>query len=687
MKVKGKEVLVCNCQSTMPLDQRKLGQALEALGAEGTLDIQSGLCRTQIGNFQNAALGDAPVCVACTQEAPFFAEVAEEDNPEAAVGFTNIREAAGWSAEASQAHPKIAALLAAAALDIEPAPSVSLTSEGTCLVIGRDEDAITLAKQLSGRLEVTVLLHDPQDVMPPRVMDVPVFKGRVRQARGYLGAFEIAVDDYAPALPSSRAALEFELSRNEASSQCDIIVDITGEAPLFPAHEKRDGYLRADPGDPAAVQRVAFEAGDLVGEFEKPRYIRYDPEICAHSRSRITGCTNCLDNCPTGAIESAGEVVSIDPFICAGCGNCASVCPTGAATYQYPPVAGSMERLRTLLTGYHKAGGAQPVLLVHDDRHGAEAISLMARFGRGLPARVLPFAVNEVTQIGLDFTAAAFSYGAERICLLVPPTKRAEGELDGLDRLQHLNDAILDGLGYGTGRIELIEDADPEAVEARLYGLKSIAAPTAGSFIAMGGKRARMFTGLRHLHKHAPQPQDLVPLPEGSPFGRVHVDTGGCTMCLACVAACPTGAMLDDPDSPWLGFHEEACVQCGICEATCPESVISLEPRLNFTEDARKGVELNRKEPFHCVRCGKPFAVEASIRRIMDQLAGKHWMFAQSDQAERIMMCEDCRVVVQFDDPNTPMRLGTPQRPRTTEDDLREREEERARQARNGKES
>ena len=41
-------------------------------------------------------------------------------------------------------------------------------------------------------------------------------------------------------------------------------------------------------------------------------------------------------------------------------------------------------------------------MLVHDDAHGAPLIDALARFGDGLPANVLPLAVNEVTQVGLE---------------------------------------------------------------------------------------------------------------------------------------------------------------------------------------------------------------------------------------------------------------------------------------------
>ena len=53
-------------------------------------------------------------------------------------------------------------------------------------------------------------------------------------------------------------------------------------------------------------------------------------------------------------------------------------------------------------------------------------------------------------------------------------------------------------------------------------------------------------------------------------------------------------------------------------------------------------------------------------------------MFGADEQVQRLMMCDDCRVIVQFDAPDAP--LAGPPRPktRTTDDYLREREIEEA---------
>src|SRR3546814_17925800 len=115
------------------------------------------------------------------------------------------------------------------------------------------------------------------------------------------------------------------------------------------------------------------------------------------------------------------------------------------------PPASLVERLRTLLTTYLRAGGARALLLAHDARHGADLIALMARHGDGLPANVLPFAVNQITQIGFDFLASAFAYGAARIVILAPPSKR--DETTGLAGPIGIGARPLTRLGYRRGRV------------------------------------------------------------------------------------------------------------------------------------------------------------------------------------------------------------------------------------------
>jgi ferredoxin len=664
-----RKIFVCSCEGTMPLDATAIGK-----GCHGaSIETADHLCRGEVERFKKAAMS-GPITVGCTQEAPLFSEIANEMN-NAAISFANIRETAGWSKDAEKTGPKMAALLAAAAEPMPETALVALNSEGVILIYGRDERAIEAANLLKDKLDVTVLLSNPGAIVPQRVTEFPVVKGTIRSAKGYLGAFELTVDDYALPSPSSRDVLKFGAPRNGAVSQCDLVLDVSGGTPLFPAADLRDGYLRADPGDPAAVLRAILKVSELVGTFDKPRYITFTDHLCAHSRSQIVGCNRCLDLCPTGAITPNGNHVRIDENICAGCGACAAVCPTGAASYALPPADALMRRLRTLLTTYREAGGKDAVLLLHDNAHGDETIDALARHGDGLPSNVLPMSVNEITQTGLEIIAAAFAYGVSDIRLLLHAKPRHD--VSGLTRTIELASKILSGLGFNTGCVATIETDDPDALGTALRKIE-IKPPvkTFASFQPIGGKREVQRLALRELHRASPSPVDVIALPAGAPFGKVEINVEGCTLCLACVAACPTGALGDDQEKPLLKFSEDACVQCGICQATCPEKVISLVPQIDFRAATARARILKEEEPFCCISCGKPFGTKSAIERVTAKLEGKHWMFKNApERLEVLKMCDDCRVTAvtnQSFDPH-----GAPARPnvRTTEDYLREREE------------
>jgi ferredoxin len=114
-------------------------------------------------------------------------------------------------------------------------------------------------------------------------------------------------------------------------------------------------------------------------------------------------------------------------------------------------------------------------------------------------------------------------------------------------------------------------------------------------------------------------------------------------MCLSCVSACPEAALADNPDKLQLRFIEKNCVQCGLCETTCPERAISLVPRLLVAPERKQPVVLNEARPWSCIRCEKPFGTQKAIEAMLGKLAG-HAMF-QGVALERLKMCSDCRVI------------------------------------------
>ncbi|WP_373050308.1 4Fe-4S binding protein [Thalassovita aquimarina] len=641
-----KRLILCNCSGSQSIEP-KVFEGRENLRCSR---VHSELCGREL-DIAAKEISSGEAIIACQQEAQKFRELAEELSV-APPEFVDIRDRAGWT-ESPEPGPKMAALVAEAQVAQPPVKTFDISSEGQCLIFGRSDVAIAAAERLSDALAVTLLLDPGEELPLDRRFET--LRGRLKTVTGAFGQFDVALDAVELLNPAGRGGFATTAPRDAAKTRCDIILDLSGNAPLFPAPEKRDGYLRADPGSQKAVADAVFEAAQLIGTFEKTLFLTLEQHLCAHSRAGQTGCSNCLDICPTGAILPAGDHVDIDPLVCAGCGACSSLCPSGAIKYDAPPVATVNTRVRTLAETFLKAGGENPVLLVHDDSHGAEMIALSARFGRGLPGNVLPLSVGALTGFGHAEMLAALASGFCAVHILAAPRT----ERDPIRR----EIALAQAMG-GATRLFLLDVDTPDAMSDALYDAETT--PQQVEPVLLMGDRRQV---ARMAAKSLLGPQDApVPLPENAPYGAVLVYTDACTLCLSCVSLCPSGALVDNPDKPELRFQEDACLQCGLCANICPEKAISLQPRFDPSDDVMKLQTLNEEEPFCCIECGAPFGVKSTVEKIVEKLAGKHSMFADSDTGRLIQMCDDCRVKAQYHSTDNPFASADRPKVRTTDD-------------------
>ncbi|MGA0611806.1 4Fe-4S dicluster domain-containing protein [Caldimonas sp. KR1-144] len=479
-------------------------------------------------------------------------------------------------------------------------------------------------------------------------------------------------------------AIDFGRKPETHGDRFDLVLDLS-ERPAIALHQPPQGYWRVAPGDDAALFKAVLELREAVGEFEKPKFFNYRHKLCAHSRNEREGCTACIDVCSAQAITSLRTVdgpekggIRVEPHLCVGCGACTTVCPSGALSYGYPGPTHQGDRLRTLVGGYRRAGGRDAVVLLHSQGAGRELVEALGRAAagprrdgpgraapasqralRGVPANVLPVDLWHTASVGLDLWLAAIAHGASAVWVLMTGEEAPEYRAAVAAQLA-VGEALLQGLGYAGTHLRLIEATDAQALDAALNdgARPAEGVAVAASFAVQADKRATLELAVDHLvaQASAALPEAIVlPSVKGSaaPFGSLAIDTDKCTLCLACVGACPESALGDNPERPQLKFTEKNCVQCGLCVQTCPEQALALQPRLWLADGgaARKQPRvLAEMRPWSCIKCGKPFGTERAIEAMLGKLAG-HPMF-QGAALERLKMCADCRVVDLHTNPN-----------------------------------
>ena len=323
-------------------------------------------------------------------------------------------------------------------------------------------------------------------------------------------------------------------------------------------------------------------------------------ERCVRTRSVASSCRACVDTCPASAITLEGpkQSVAVALDACTACGLCEAACPTEAfsgvfdVTKLAPPItrvacgengvpcvgAISVEDLLALFLKTKQldlVGKACPSTSLgvngHErvERSVAQARSFLSALGISSEALTWrdesPPLKPPVPAPEKQPVPARRQFLALLVPGAVPPPPQKLTLPDRLD-------------------VKLLRETTPPARRTRLLAaLPSSASP----------KRAEL------------------PEAEIGFTSSKQVNQATCTGCMACVTACPTGALTNSRLKEQLRFDGSRCVKCTLCHDVCEPKAITLSPvflPVDFLDFAPK--TLVTLKMTQCGECGALFKDE-----------------------------------------------------------------------------
>ncbi|MBT3352678.1 MAG: 4Fe-4S binding protein [Nitrospinaceae bacterium] len=371
--------------------------------------------------------------------------------------------------------------------------------------------------------------------------------------------------------------------------------------------------------------------------------VRYEivPSIKESLCAADEGCRVCSSECPHKALSVENGQMILSKGKCTGCGACVSLCPRGAFEFPGASLSQFEAQAGVLL------GGANLPSVQHGIMFLCGALATQLHQGgegnANFPAGWLPVEVPCLGMVTPSWILQSLSRGATAVGLL--PCRADEckyGDREGLEGRVDYCRTLMKKIGLSEDSVRLfgleeLEDFVPsngDILVASTNGTNGTSASLANiDFSPAGNGKACLKMAAQQNFS-----PEMVLTHTHSPNGVIEV-LDGCTLCGACVNACPADALKLEPDETGISlkFSSLSCVACAGCLNVCPENIMALEKKTDFMALTQESKLLFRDTAPRCENCGEPVAPKAMLDRIGGILEDHPALSALSKY------CLDCR--------------------------------------------
>lgn len=687
-------IFVCDCNKSLPID---IGAITRSLKLSVKPKLYSRLRRDEIHPLKYHAQKEKydRLLIGCCGEREFFLhELSTIGFQAEQIQFLNLKEECFWVHEDREAANGKAARLMRASLETAEArqqmPEMPVRAGDLISIVAETPLAFSLARRLANHAKVTLLLEETSEAFDsflPSPLPCEVNRGRVTEIQGQLGEFKILVERtqaidldrcvscmrcvpvcHTQAITAGLRLIDSKCDRcGDCLTECGEVqaikiprkdqqmveadqVIFLGSQQLPPRY-RRPGIHHVPTVRPEDIDRIAFDAMALIGDFMKPEFVKYNIGTCAGGYADFKGCGICIPSCPYDAIQrdpgASPSRVTVDPVSCEGCGACISACPTSALHFAEPSPRFIYTKMRALLAPVNGGEEERPVLAFHCSNTGRAALQNARAWEVKLPANLLPIEIPCLRYVSEANMLAAFRLGAAGVALL-GCEQCPHGERQLLLEKLDFAKIVLESFGFGGERIRLF--TTEEAAHEALSALGRFATQTSPFPIKWDGQfpdkvenreiiADAIATFLEGTGRDPGRVKENTPFP----FAWADVRAEGCTMCRSCVNICPVHAFKLDDEKHTLEFRYMSCVACGMCEKACPENVITLHRDLILEKAAFAYQVMVQDEMVGCLQCGKEYINKRALAAIQVKV-GMMEAFLEG-RADLLLMCPDCRAV------------------------------------------